>query len=282
MREVRDFRKLLLDSLDIPEDKQDFLPSGFQRIGHIVILNLRPEASSLAGEIADIVLRKFSYVKTVCLTRGISGELRKPTVKYLAGEKRTETIHQENRCRFRLDVTRVMLSKGNLSERGRIPGLVRPGEVVADLFAGIGYFSIPVARNSSPRKVYSIEKNPSSFRYLKENIRLNRVQGTVTPILGDCREVRLGGVADRVLMGYLPGTHNYLPAAFGALKQGGGIIHYHDNFHESELWEKPLDILESQSFRHGYALKRIAHKAMVKEYSPRVCHVVLDAEFVKA
>ncbi|MCK4714173.1 MAG: class I SAM-dependent methyltransferase family protein, partial [Candidatus Aenigmarchaeota archaeon] len=133
-----------------------------------------------------------------------------------------------------------------------------------------------------PGRIYGIEKNPSSFHYLKENIRLNRVQEKVTPILGDCREVNMGKVADRVLMGYLPGTDAFLPAAFGALKPGGGVIHYHDTFRESELWEKPLDILETRGFKAGYSLKKVTHKAVVKEYAPKVYHAVVDAEFVKA
>lgn len=280
-KKVSGFRKLLTENLDIPEEKQPFLPSGFQRIGHVVILNLRPEVYGLSTQIADLVLENLSYVRTVCMSRGISGELREPSVAWLAGDPSTEATHQENHCRFKLDVTRVMLSKGNLSERGRVPRLVKPGETVADLFAGIGYFSIPIARNANPRQVYSVEKNPSSFRYLRENIRLNRVQSRITPMLGDCMEVNLGQVADRVLMGYLPNTREFLPAAFRALKPHGGIIHYHDNFHESELWDMPREILESAAFRHGYSLKRITRNAVVKEHSPRVYHVVVDAEFVK-
>lgn len=275
-------KRLLAEGLDIPEEKKGFLPAGFQRIGHVVILNLRPEISGYAKQIAGLVLDNFTYVKTVCLAGGVSGELRKPSVKWLAGEKRTETIHTENGCQFSLDVTKVMLSKGNLSERGRLPPLVRPGEIVVDMFAGIGYFSIPIAKHARPGKVYSIEKNPDSFRYLRENIRLNRVQERVSPTLGDCREVGLEGVADRVLMGYLPGTERFLPTAFRAMKPEGGFIHYHDLFHESELWEKPLKVLESQAGKAGYTMERLTHKGVVKEYSPRVYHVVMDAAFAGA
>jgi tRNA wybutosine-synthesizing protein 2 len=278
-KRTQDFRKLLIEGLGIPEKRQAHLPRGFQRIGHIVILNLKPDVMDLAGDIAGIVLENYPYVRTVCLTQGVSGELREPSVMWLAGERGTETVHTENRCRFRLDVTRVMFSKGNLAERARLPAMVNPGETIVDMFAGIGYFSIPIARHARPGQVYAIEKNPAAFNYLKENTRLNRVQDRVTPILGDCREVRTGDLADRVIMGYLPGTYQYLPAAFGALKPGGGIIHYHDTFAESELWEKPLDILETQAFRAGYALKAVRHRAVVKEYAPGVCHAVVDVEF---
>ncbi len=280
-RKARDFRKLIAGSIDVPEDMKEHLPRGFQRMGHVVMLKLRPEVSGLARKIAGIVLDEYPYVRTVCLAKGVSGEFREPEVEWLSGDRSTEAIHTENKCRFRLDVRKVMLSKGNLAERGRLPGLVKPGETIVDMFAGIGYFSLPIARQASPGRIYAIEKNPDSFRYLKENIMLNRVHDRVTPIFGDCREVNMGKVADRVIMGYLPGTDSFLPAAFRMLRAGGGVIHYHDNFRESELWEKPLGILESCGFRAGYSLRRVTHKAVVKEYAPKVFHAVVDAEFVK-
>jgi tRNA wybutosine-synthesizing protein 2 len=276
---ARNFRKLLIENLNTPKKNQEFLPSGFQRIGHVVILNLRPETLKLGRKIANIVLDNYSYVKTVCLNKGISGELRQPSIEYLAGEKGTETIHAENKCRFLLDVTRVMLSKGNLAERARIPKLVKPGETVVDLFAGIGYFSIPIAKHAKPARIYCIEKNPASFSYLKQNIRLNKVQGRVTPIMGDCRQVPVGPIADRVLMGYLPKTYEFLPAAFSSLKSLGGVIHYHDTYRESELWDLPIQNLEAAAYRTGFTLKTVKRKAIVKEFAPRVYHVVIDAEF---
>jgi tRNA wybutosine-synthesizing protein 2 len=277
-----DFRTLLKETLRIPESKHAYLPSGFQRIGHVVILNLRPEILGYSRDIAELVLSSYPYARTVCLSGGVSGELREPRIRYIAGNRNTETTYRENRCRFRLDVSKAMLSKGNLSERARLPGIVRPGETVADLFAGIGYFSIPIARHSRPGKVYSIEKNPVSFGYLKENVRLNRVQETVTPVLGDCMEVNLGKVADRVIMGYLPRTHAFLATAFSFLKPSGGTIHYHDTFRKDELWDKPLRLLESRGLTSGYSMKSASRKSVVKEYAPGVRHIVIDAEFVMA
>lgn len=275
------FRKLL-EGLNIPKKKQAYLPKGFQRIGHIVILNLKPQLRDFSKPMAKLILNSYPYVKTVCTSGGVSGEFREPKAEWLAGDKKTETLHKENNCIFKLDVRKIMFSKGNLAERARVPRLLSPEEVVADLFAGIGYFSIPIAKLAKPKKVFSIEKNPVSFHYLKENIRLNRVQDSITPILGDCRKVRMGNVADRVIMGYLPRTYLYLPAAFAALKPKGGIIHYHDTFTEKELWERPIEILEAHAFRAGYSLKAITHKSIVKEYAPRVYHVVIDAEFKAA
>jgi len=278
---VKDFRRLLLDSLSgIPRGKKRFLPAGFQRIGDIVIVNLDPEVEEFEREIAGIILRNFSYVKTVYKRCGrIEGEFREPRIEYLSGEKRSVTTHRENNCLYKIDVTKIMFYKGNLSERARLPRLVKTGETVVDMFAGIGYFSIPIARLSKPKKVFSIEKNPVAFDLLRENIKLNNVSDRVVPVFGDCRHVNTGSIADRVIMGYLPKTYEFLPYALSSLKNNGGIIHYHDTFHKDELWEKPLDILERYGFKAGYDLRKASYKKIVKDYAPNVVHVVIDAEF---
>jgi tRNA wybutosine-synthesizing protein 2 len=282
MSRPKRFREMIASSLGIPKGKAKFLPSGFQRIGNIVILNLKPQVYEYRKDIGEALLERYKYVKTVAVqSEGIRGELREPSIQVVAGQDNTVTTHRENGCKFRVDVSRVMFSKGNLSERGRIPKLVRPGETIVDMFAGIGYFSIPIAKHSKPFKVYSIEKNPASFSLLKENIKLNNIQKSVTPVLGDCRVVKAGKIADRVIMGYLPKTYRFLQFAFSSLKKVGGTVHYHDTYHKDELWEKPIEALRKGAFVSGYELREITHKAKVKEYSPNVFHVVLDAYFVK-
>jgi tRNA wybutosine-synthesizing protein 2 len=281
MSTPRRFREMLSTSLEIPRGRERFLPSGFQRIGNIVILNLRPEVSKYGKDIGKVLLERYKYVRTVAVREGgIVGEFREPSIRVVAGQANTITTHRENSCRFRVDVSRVMFSKGNLSERARIPKLVKSGETVVDMFAGIGYFSIPIAKHARPLKVYSIEKNPASFSLLRENIKLNKLERRVTPVLGDCRDVRMGRVADRVIMGYLPKTYGFLPFAFSSLKKSG-VIHYHDTYHKDELWEKPIETLRKVAFCSGFELRGISHKGRVKEYAPNVFHVVLDAEFVK-
>ncbi len=276
------FRELVKGRLarKIPGDALELVPGGFQRIGNIAILNLPRELRSHARDIGRIVLRNFPHIKTVCMRTGpVSGEMREPGIRVIAGQKNTVTVHRENRCIYKIDVAKLMFSKGNLSERGRLPGLVRDGETVVDMFSGIGYFSIPMARFARPARIFAIDKNPVAIEYLKENLRLNRIEDRVTPVFGDCREVRFGDIADRIIMGFLPRTHEFLPAAFEALKPEGGVIHYHDTFPEKDLWEKPVHILETSGFKHGYSLERITYRNRVKEYSPNVYHVVLDAEF---
>jgi len=274
------FREMIAEALGLSDDERKALPSGFHIIGDIAVLNLNRKASRYSGSIAEIVLREFPYIRTVCVREGpVEGEFRKPRIRVVGGESNTVTIHRESGCLFKLDVSKVMFSKGNLFERSRVAGLVRKGEAVADMFAGIGYFTIPIAKHSKAGVVYAIEKNPDAFSFLKENIKLNHLESKIVPILGDNREVDISDAADRILMGYLPRTFEFLPAAFRILKPDGGVMHYHDTYHKEELWDKPVRKIEEEASRNGYALSAITRKRKVKEYAPNIYHIVIDCLF---
>jgi tRNA wybutosine-synthesizing protein 2 len=199
-------------------------PRRWKRIGDVVILRLSPDARAHApalGEIYGPVLG----ARTVLEDRsGIHGPLRTPDVRVLWGDG-TETVHIEAGVRYSLDVSRVMFSPGNLAERVGIADRVRSGSVVVDLFAGIGYFALPIAVRRKDAHVHACELNPVSFSYLVRNIRLNRVPN-VLPLPGDCREVAPRGVADWVLMGHF-NAREYLDVAFSALRGTGSIL-YHE------------------------------------------------------
>ncbi|MCS7131851.1 MAG: class I SAM-dependent methyltransferase family protein [Hadesarchaea archaeon] len=263
-------RNALRGSLS-PEELE-LLPSGFDRMGHVAILTLPPALMHRSVEIAGALLQ-LKGVRTVALREGpITGRHRKPKVKVIAGEPNTETLHKEHGCLFKLDVAKVMFAPGNLFERGRIVGLVQPGEVVVDMFAGVGQFSIPIAKRAKPSKVYAIELNPVAYRYLCENIELNRVGHIVVPLHGDCEEMAPLGVADRVIMGILHVTHRYLPLAMQVLKPAGGIIHYHESVPSKLRFERPIKRIISATRRRV----EILNKRVVKRYAPGVDHVVVD------
>ena len=276
------FKRMLMEELRgrLPERLLPLLPSGFQRVGHVIILSLRPELAEHAELIGSVVLEKIPYARTVCRRIGpMISPVKKPQIEVIAGEPRTETVHKEGGCLFKLDVAKLMFSKGNVRERARIAKVVRPGELIFDLFAGIGYFTIPMAKTGRPAIIYAVDINPLAIHYLIENVRLNGVRGLVVPVLGDCREVakKMPGLADRVLMGFIPGTRAFLPAALHVLRPEGGIVHYHDIYHQRELWRKPLEILESAAAEAGFKLVRTLYRGVVKSYAPRIYHVVVDA-----
>ncbi len=202
----------------------------------------------------------------------IQGTKREPVYNILYGNE-TETIHKENGCLFKLDLSKVMWSKGNNNERLRIAKLVEDNEVVLDMFAGIGYFSIPIGVHSNAKHIYSIEINPNSYFYLCENIKLNKLDN-ITPILGDCMVHAPKYKADRIVMGYVKTTHHYLNVAINSLNEGG-ILHYHETVPEKLMNTRPLERIISQAGNREVELLKLNK---IKKYAPGVEHVVLDVK----
>ncbi len=265
-------KEYLKDSFS--EAELAYVPSGWQILGDIIIISIPEVLEDNKKKVAEALLSMYPKCKSVVRDFGIEGQFRQPKRELLLGSG-TETIHKEHGCFFKQDVTKVMYSKGNLEERKRMSRLGK-GEVVVDMFAGIGYFSIPMAVHSRPRKIISIEINPESFAYLKENIRLNRVEDIIIPICGDCSKFTPEGTADRVLMGYVGTTHYYLEPAIKALKNSGGILHYHETVPENLAKTRPQDRIKKAAESLGKKVE-ILETRRIKKYSPGVLHVVVDA-----
>lgn len=235
----------------------------YKKIGDILILN---DDSDNLEELAEK-----HNVKTIMKIDHIQGTKREPVYKILFGSE-TETINKENKCLFKLDLSKVMWSKGNVNERLRIAKLVRDNETVLDMFAGIGYFSIPIGVHSNARKVISIEINPNSYYYLCENVKLNKCDN-ITPVLGDCLVETPKYNADRISMGYVKTTHHYLKVAVNSLNKGG-IIHYHETVPEKLLETRPISRIKQAAGDRDVELLKINK---IKKYAPGVEHVVIDA-----
>ncbi len=265
-------KKTLGDILDIPDNEKKLLPSGWQVLGDIVIVTLRVELEHRKNEIGEALLSLYPGCRTVLLDRGITGRMRQPVREIIAGQN-TETIHRENGCLFKLDAMRIMYSQGNLAEKKRMSTLGK-GEVVVDMFAGIGYFSIPMAVHSKPKKIFAVEINPVAFGYLKENTRLNKVGDIIEPVAGDCSIAAPCGIADRVIMGYLD-AHPYLKQGICALVPGG-TIHYHEAVPEA-VESRPVKRIMEASEKQGRKAEIIGVRR-IKKYSPGVWHVVVDAK----
>lgn len=237
----------------------------YKKIGDILILDNKYQDEDFEK------LAEKHNVKTVMTVDHIQGTKREPVYNVLFGSE-TQTVNKENGCLFKLDLSKVMWSKGNNNERLRIAKLVGDGETVIDMFAGIGYFSIPIGVHSNAKKVYSIEINPNSYYFLCENIRLNKLNNIV-PILGDCKVETPKYKADRIVMGYVKTTHHYLKAAIDSLNKGG-VLHYHETVPEKLMETRPIERIVAQAGNRDVELLKIVK---VKKYAPGVEHVVIDA-----
>ncbi len=264
-------KKRLRDYLAEIAPGREHLLRSYKIIGDIIVVKIPPELEDIRRQIGEALLKLHRNCKSVWLDRGKEGMLRRPRLELLAGSG-SETIHRENGCLFKLDITKVMFSAGNKGERMRVARFVGDGEVVVDMFAGIGYFSIPVSVHSEAERIYAIEVNPDSYHYLIENMKLNSA-ANIVPILGDAMYVTPEGVADRVIMGHIY-CQDFLPAAIRAL-DGEGTIHYHEAVPEAVI-ERPVERIKKACARLGKRCEVLGFRK-VKTYSPGVYHVVVDA-----
>ncbi|HLY76854.1 MAG TPA: class I SAM-dependent methyltransferase family protein, partial [Thermoplasmata archaeon] len=208
--------------------------------------------------------------------RGVTaGELRIPQLELIAGEDaRTEVV--EFGIRYRLDAQRVLFARGNRTERHRAGTVTHPGEVVADLFAGIGYFALPAAVTGRARRVWAVEKNPVSFEFLRENVRLNGVADRVECLRGDNREVSLPRAEfDRVFLGYLQSSLPWVPRALELLRPAGGTVHVHLLTGRREGLATAEGEASHAAERAGASVAR-ATARVVKAFGPGREHVVVD------
>ncbi len=252
----------------------DAMPRGYQRLGRVLVLRL----PSLLRPYRELIGRAWQQelgVTTVLAVRGpVEGELRTPQLDLLAGAV-TETEVVEHGCRWRFDAARILFARGTRTERARIGSLVRPGEEVLDLFAGIGYFTVPAARAGA--HVVAVEKNPVSIRYLTENLARNGIADRVTVRAGDNRVVPLPvRSVDRVLLGYLPDALPWVPRALSAVRSTGGVLHVHrvvDARDAVPVAER--SVAEAVGAADGVLLAPPAGRE-VKPYGPGRTHVVVD------
>lgn len=251
----------------------------WKKIGKILLIDKNLE--KIYSERIDDLLYEHN-VDTIAKIKSIDGKMRQPSVEILTGNSSTETIHKENGCLFKLDISKVMWSKGNTTERMRIANLVQDNEVVLDMFAGIGYFSILIAHHAPPKKIYSIEINPESYHYLNENININKINeksnkksdyNVMEPILGDSKLLSSKINADRILMGYVKTTHEFLDSAMNALNYEG-ILHYHETVPEKLMNNRPINRIKEAANDRDV---EILSNRIIKKYSPGVVHTVVDA-----
>jgi len=234
-------RKILSEFL--PPDELVYVSNSYDILGDIAILRLTGTSRKHSQIIAEAIMSIHKNVKTVLAqTSPVRGDFRLRKLEYIAGENKAITLHKESGCLFSVNVGECYFSPRLFYERMRIAKQVRKGEVIVNMFAGVGCFSIVIAKYFNAEKLYSIDINPVAVQNMQENVRLNRVYGKVMPILGDAKEViekTLCHVADRVIMPLPEKAFEYLPYALLALKKAGGWIHYYD-FEHAKKNEDPI------------------------------------------
>ena len=261
-------------------------------IGDTILIRVHSDLESKRGIIAEALHKIYPHVRSIAavpLYAHTDRIYRTRDLEVIWGDENMETMHKESGCLFKVNPKRVFFSPRLSYERMRVASKVMAGETIINMFSGVGCFSIIIARMQPQTKIYSIDVNPYAYEYMNENVRLNRMEGRVIPILGDVREELkksgLEGVADRVLMPLPEEAHSFLPLAVRALKLdkegAGGVIHYYDvstGRKDDDLFVMPIKRVRgiiSSVFGDSLRLK-IEEKRIVRSVAPRRYHVVLD------
>ena len=277
--ELIDFDFELQQKKPVPEDLLGFSPS-YEVIGDIALLEDPDLDQQKASRIADALLRTQPNIKTVIkpLTPVI-GEFRVREFEIIAGEPRTETVHREYGCLYKVDLARAYFTPRLSTERSRILSWIKEGDAVVDMFAGVGPYSILLAKSKKPSKVIAIDKNPDAVHYLKENIILNSVKN-IEAIEGDAREEakKFAGTADHVIMNLPHNAHEFLDSAI-LLTKPGGIIHYYGITPEDDLFESSIELIKAAAERAGRQVE-VLEKRVVRSYAPHQYNICIEVRII--
>ncbi|KYC46146.1 MAG: tRNA wyosine derivatives biosynthesis protein Taw2 [Candidatus Methanofastidiosum methylothiophilum] len=271
-RKIKKLREQLMTKISGDDIKK--IMKGYEQLGDIIILVIPEEYKQLKDFIGRCFYESFKC-KAVLEKGLVSGEFRIPHYQIIIGDSFV-TIHKENGILYKIDLSKVMFSSGNIAERIRMAHISAPDEVVIDMFSGIGYFTLPIAKYGKS-KVWALEKNPNSYDLLLDNIALNNLEGRVTAVNTDCLDFNPNFKADRIIMGYFSDDEKFLLKALDMIKDGG-IIHYHNTVPEKvELnFKSHIEKILSKKGKH---LESISYRK-IKKYSPGVWHVVFDFKVI--
>ncbi|MGE5575257.1 MAG: class I SAM-dependent methyltransferase [Ignavibacteria bacterium] len=268
----------------IPENLMTIVPQAFDIIGDIVVIDIPPPLKQYQGAIGETILQTQKNVVTVLAKASdISGVFRVRDYEYVAGERKTRTVHREFGCQYQVDIAKAYFSPRLSHEHERVAVQVQDNEVVADLFAGVGPFSVLIGKRNPTTKVYAVDLNPEAFELLKTNVRVNKVEDRVFPMLGDALEIsknKLKGRADRVIMNLPETAIDFIEAACNTIKPTGGLTHFYGFVRAPDSIENLKQRFSKLVEKNGREVDTYLYAKNIRETAPFESQVVLDAKIV--
>ena len=265
----------------LPSPLMKKVPRAIDFVGDIAIIEVPPELEAYKKAISEALLKAHKNVCTVLEKTGIvDGVYRLREFTFLAGIEKTETMHREHGCVYQVDLAKTYFSPRLSYEHDRVASQVTENEFVIDMFAGVGPFSILIAKRIEGVRVHAIDINPAAVVSLRRNVALNRVTKKVTPLLGDVREVikaKFANSADRVIMNLPKAANTYVNVACDALKPTGGIVHYYDLVGTPNPLETARVRLAEEVSYANREVTKILSTRRVRETAPFKWQVVVDA-----
>ena len=273
--------KKVLENILTSQESQELI-SSFDQIGDIIIVRIPDSLLTKKKLIGETLLNEVKIAKSIFYqASAVEGDFRTRNLEILAGENKTETEYKEFGCKFTVDVENAFFSPRLSTERERIANLVQNGETVVNMFAGIGMFSIMIAKKKKCT-VYSIDINPIAAKLCEQNIISNKPTGNIISIKGDAAQIiqeQLENKSDRTLMLLPERSDEFLKFAINATKSGG-IIHYYSHIHADK--KSNAGKLSEEHYLQVTPVKsEILGSKIVRAVGPRYYQTVVDVKISK-
>jgi tRNA (guanine37-N1)-methyltransferase len=267
----------------LSEKESEDLFSAFDQIGDIIIVRIPDSLLSKKKIIGKTLLEQVKTAKSVFYqSSSVEGDFRTRDLEILAGVDKTETEYKEFGCRFIVDVEKAFFSPRLSTERDRIAELVQDGEIVINMFGGVGMFSI-IAAKRKKCTVYNIDINPIAAKLCEKNIELNKkLVGKVVSIHGDATKIieeQFRDQGDRVLMLLPERSDEFLNSAILATKSNG-IIHYYSHIHADKK-SQAAKLSEKHYLDTTPIKSKILNSKIVRAVGPRYYQTVVDVRITK-
>lgn len=273
--------KKSLESILSPKESEELI-SAFDQIGEIIIVRIPDSLLSKKKIIGEALLNDVKIVRSVFYqASAVEGDFRTRNLEIIAGEDNTETEYREFGCKFIVDVENAFFSPRLSTERDRIANLIQEGEVMTNMFAGVGMFSI-IAAKKKKCTVYSLDINPIASNLCERNIKLNKLAGKVVSINGDSTQIineQLVDKSDRTLMLLPERSDEFLESAIKTTKDGG-IIHYYSHIHADKKTDAGK-LSEDHYLQVSPVKSEILGSKIVRPVGPRYYQTVVDVKISK-
>jgi len=273
--------KKALENILSPSESEELF-SSFDQVGEIIVLRIPDSLKSKKKIIGETLLDQVKTTRSVFYQSSpVEGEFRTRNLEILAGEDNTETEYKESGCRFLVDVEKAFFSPRLSTERERIANLTHDGEIIINMFGGIGMFSI-LAAKVSKCTVYNIDINPNASLLCEKNIELNKLKGKVISLNGDSVKIiqdKLQDSADRVLMLLPERSDEFLETAILATKNNG-VIHYYSHIHADKK-QDAAKFSEEHYLNNSKVESKILNSRIVRPVGPRFYQTVVDVQIKK-
>jgi len=268
-KKERDYKNLV----KVPEDLEKYLPSSYDIIGDIALVKIPEEIKEYKDQIGLAILGTHKNLTTVLEDKGVYGKFRKRNIEHIAGDKKTETTYREHGAELQIDVGSVYFSPRLATERWRIVERTKKNEVVLDMFAGAGPYTVLIGRNVDVKQIHSVDLNPDAIGYLRRNVKKNNLEDLVTIYEGDAEKIAPKLSCDRVIMNLPHSSKDFIEAALSSIN-GKGTLHYYEIIEENKM-ENSLESLSEKIDEKGFRSK-ILEERVVRTYSSTELHMAYD------